>query len=94
MGEALSREIRKMEVRLERFITEEDSIVKELQTCLDMFRELNQHLDRVKTESDLKRRDELRALRFEAIKALSEVLKKGIVMWSMSARLLYNYKAS
>jgi hypothetical protein len=51
--------------------------VKELQTCLDKFRELNQHLDRVKTESDLKRREVLCALQFEAIEALSEVLKKG-----------------
>ena len=77
MGEALSREIRKLEVRLERFIAEEDGVVKEVQTCLDKFRELNQYLDRVKTESDLKRKEELRALRFEAIEALSEVLKKG-----------------
>jgi hypothetical protein len=88
----LAREIRKLEVRLERFVAEEDSFVTELQHCLDRFRRLNQHLERVKTEPEL-RGKELRTLRKQAIEALSDALKKGSDTEHAKSHLLESYGA-
>ena len=93
MSEELSREIRKLEVRLERFVTEEEGFVKELQNCLDQFRELNQNFERVETKPDPKMVEELSTLRLEAIEALSEALKKGSDAEHEKSHLLESYGA-
>ena len=93
MVEELSREIRKLEVRLERFVTKEDGFVKELQNCLIKFRALNQNLERVKTEPDPKLVEGLIILRFGAIEALSEALKKGSDTEHEKSHLLESYGA-
>ena len=41
MPEELSREIRKLEMRLEGYFREEEGFVKELRKCLGRFTELN-----------------------------------------------------
>lgn len=69
MPERLLREIRKLEVRLEDYLKEEESFVEELRILLNRFKELNE-----KIES--KEVNEAANLRLEAIKALSETLKK------------------
>jgi molecular chaperone GrpE (heat shock protein) len=93
MVEELSREIRKLEVRLERFVTKEDGFVKELQNCLIKFRALNQNLERVKTEPDPKMVERLIILRLGAIEALSETLKKGSDTEHEKSHLLESYGA-
>ena len=93
MVEELSREIRKLEVRLERFVTEEEGFVKTLQNCLDKFRALNQNLERVKTEPDPKMVEELSTLRLGAIEALTEALKKGSDTEHEKSHLLESYGA-
>ena len=91
MVEELSRKIRKLEVRLERFVTEEEGFVKELQNCLVKFRALNQNLERVKTEPDPKMVEELSTLQLGAIEALSEALKKGSDTEHEKSHLLESY---
>ncbi len=93
MVEKLSREIRKLEARLERFVTEEDGFVKELQHCIDKFRALNQHLEKVKTDPHPKMVEELSALRLGAIEALTEALKKSSDTEHEKSHLLESYGA-
>ena len=54
MSEELSRETRKLEVRLKRFLKEEEIFVKELKTGLDKFKELNKALERLKMKAEPK----------------------------------------
>jgi molecular chaperone GrpE (heat shock protein) len=93
MVEELSREIRKLEVRLDRFVTEEEGFVKKLQNCLVKFRVLNQNLERVKTKPDPKMVEELSTLRLESIEALSEALEKGSDAEHERSHLLESYGA-
>ena len=76
MPEELSREIRKLEVRLNGFLKREEVFVKGLKMCLDKFKELNK-LETLKTGTIPKEIEKLMNLRLEAIKALSESLKKA-----------------
>ena len=89
----LSREIRKLEVRLEGFLREEEEFVKELRKCLDKFTELNKSLEELKKEAGSKEVEELVNLRLEAIKALSEALKKGSEAEHEKSHLLESYGA-
>lgn len=89
----LSREIRKLEVRLEGFLKEQEEFVKELRKCLDKFTELDKSLKRLKTEAGPKEVEELVNLRREAIKALSEALKKGSEAEHEKSHLLESYGA-
>ncbi len=92
MPEKLLREIRKLEVRLEGFLKREEVFVKGLKKCLDKFRELND-LERLKTGTDLEEIEELMNLRLEAVKALSEALKKASQAEHEKSHLLESYGA-
>ena len=92
MSKELSREIRKLEVRLKGFVAKEEIFVKGLKGCLDKFRELNKNLGRLKT-SDPNEFEELVNLRFEAIKALSEALIKRSEVEHENSHLLESYGA-
>ncbi|MCW3987577.1 MAG: hypothetical protein NWE87_04610 [Candidatus Bathyarchaeota archaeon] len=90
MPEKLLREIRKLEVRLEGFLKREEVFVKGLKKCLDKFRELND-LERLKTGTDPEEIEELMNLRLEAVKALSEALKKASQAEHEKSHLLESY---
>ena len=90
MPEELSREIRKLEVRLKGFLKREEVFVKGLKKCLDKFWELN-NLKRSKTGTDPEEIEEMMSLRLEAIKALSEALKKASQAEHERSHLLESY---
>ena len=92
MSEELSREIRKLEVRLKEFVKEEKVFVQELTICLTKFKTLNTHLNRCKTEPSHKI-GELMKLKLEAIDALSMALKKGSDAEHERSHLLESYGA-
>jgi len=92
MPEELLREIRKLEVRLEGFLKREEVFVKGLKRCLEKFRELN-NLKRLKTGTDPEEIEELMNLRLEAVKALSEALKKASQAEHEKSHLLESYGA-
>lgn len=77
MSEELSRETRKLEVRLKVFLKEEEIFVKELKTGLDKFKELNKTLERLKMKAEPKMVKERVNLRLEAIKSLSKTQIKA-----------------
>lgn len=55
MPEELSREIRKLEARLEDFLEDEEDFVKGLKTCLEKFKELNNIIERLETRPNSRR---------------------------------------
>lgn len=91
MPEELSREIRKMEIRLEGYLKEEEGFVKELMKCLGKFKELNKSLEGLKTKVGPKEVKELIGLRMDAIKALSGALRKGSEAEHEKSHLLESY---
>ena len=91
MPKALSREIRKLKVRLEDYLKEEEEFVKQLRKCLSNFTELNNTLERSKMSNEDK--GKLTRLRIEAVKALSEALKREGVAEHERSHLLESYGA-
>ncbi len=91
MPKDLSREIRKLKVRLEDYLKEEEEFVKQIRKCLSNFTELNNTLEKSKISSEDK--GELTRLRIEAVKALSEALKREGVAEHERSHLLESYGA-
>lgn len=91
MSEDLSRETRKLEVRLEGFVKEEERFIKELKKCLDKFRKVNILLEQVKTHADPKEIEKLMTPRLEAIKALCNVFIKRSEVEHEQSHLLESY---
>lgn len=91
MPKDLSREIRKLKVRLEDYLKEEEEFVKQLRKCLSNFAELNNTLERSKMSNEDK--GKLTRLRIEAVKALSEALKREGVAEHERSHLLESYGA-
>lgn len=93
MSKELSREIRKMEKRLEGYLGEEERFVKELRKCIRKFKELNKDLERVKTGAGSKEVEELINLRVETVKVLCEALEKRSKAEHEKSHLLESYGA-
>jgi len=91
MPEELSREIRKLEARLEDFLKDEEDFVKGLRSCLKKFKELNNILERLETRPDSKKVKELMELRLEATKMLNEALKRESKAEHEKSHLLESY---
>ena len=93
MPEELFREIRKLEVRLEDFLKDEEAFVKGLRSCLEKFKELNNTIENLETKPDPKKVEELAKLRLEAIKTLNEALKRESKVEHAKSHLLESYGA-
>jgi len=93
MPEELSREIRKLEIRLEDSLKHGEDFVKVLRSCLKKFKELNNIIESLETRPDSKRVRELTGLRLEVVKAFSEALKKGSEAEHEKSHLLESYGA-
>jgi hypothetical protein len=91
MSEEISREVLKLEARLEGFLKDEEAFVGELRRCMEKFKELNAKTAEIR--SDPKRIDELMKLRLEAVKAFSEALKKESKAEHERSHLLESYGA-
>lgn len=91
MSEELSRETRKLEVRLDNFLKDEEAFVKELRRCIEKLKGLSDCIEKFKTKSDPKRVEEVMKSRIETIKALSDVLKKESKAEHEKSHLLESY---
>jgi hypothetical protein len=87
----MSREIQKLEARLESLIKSEESFVDELRRCVETFRDLNVKTSRTPFHPDIHK--EWMKLRLEAIRALSEALKKAGKAEHARSHLLESYSA-
>jgi len=93
MPEGLFREIRKLEVRLEDFLKENEEFMKELRTCLEKLRELNKNLEKSGASSSPGKIKILMKLRLETTKAFNEAMKKGSRAEHEKSHLLESYGA-
>jgi len=91
MPEELLREIRKLEARVDQLMRKEEGFVEEMKRFTHLFRELNESLEALKKESDPKRVQELMSLRFEAVKAFSEMMGKKSEAEREKSRLSESY---
>jgi len=91
MSGELSREVRKLEARLEHYLKKEEKFVKELRSCLEKFNELCNAVERLEMRPDPAKIEELMNLRLEAAKALSEALKKESETEHERSHLLESY---
>ena len=91
MPEETSREIRKLQARLEQFLEGEQAFVQEIRRCISLFKELNQNLEDTKKEMGAKRVQELIYLQLKFLKAFNETLKKGSAAEHEKSHLLKSY---
>ena len=77
MSEELSREIQKLNVRVERFIEKEEEFVKCLRNCLSTFQALNHKFRLTNTQSNINMIKEVLTDKSEAIEALSKAMAKA-----------------
>ena len=91
MSEDMSREIQKLEARLESLIKSEETFVDELRRCVEKFRDLNVKTSEIRFDHDSN--EEWMKLRLEAIRALSEALKKAGKAEHARSHLLESYAA-
>jgi hypothetical protein len=68
--EELLREIRKLEIRLDDFLKEEETFVKELRKCIKKLKDVCNRVEKLKSKHE-----ELAMLQLEAAQAFNEALK-------------------
>jgi chromosome segregation ATPase len=89
--EELSREIRKLEARLEEFLKSEETFVEELRNCLEKFKKLYDTIKRLEMKPSSKKTEELVKFRLEVTKALGEALRKESKAEHEKSHLLESY---
>lgn len=75
MSSELSRETRKLEIRLENYMKAEQEFVEHVKECVRIFRELMDGLEEKGKASNADEIERMSRIRNDAIKALSQVLK-------------------
>jgi hypothetical protein len=93
MGSEFSREIRKLEVRLEDYMKAEQEFVEHVKECIRVFGELMKHLEKRSKTSSSKEIEKLSMLKTETIKSLSQVLKSESNIEHEKSHLLESYGA-
>jgi len=96
MSEELSREIRKLEVRLGDLLKEEDGFIRELEGCIGKFKELEKGLEKLKAKPGSispPKVKELMKLQMETIRAFSETLRRESRVEHERSHLLESYGA-
>jgi hypothetical protein len=93
MSEALSREIQKLDVRLERFITKEDDFIKSLRQSISQFRLLHQQIEQANQKPGVDMSEDLGNSRLVAIETFSDALTKASDAEHEKSHLLESYGA-
>ncbi len=93
MSEGLLREIQKLEVRLERFVTKEDDFVRALRQSLFQFRTLHQQLEQAYQDPEVDTSEEFANSRLAAIETFSDALAKASDADHEKSHLLESYGA-
>lgn len=87
MSNSLLREARKLEVRLENFVKEEESFIETLRRFIDEIKELDVRIE----EAGEKGSERLKETRLEIFKLFSEVLRKQSEAEHERSHLLESY---
>ena len=89
----LSIEIRKLDVRLKEFVEAEDRAFKSLMTFIARLKELNDFIDGLPAELDLKAFEKAVGLRLEVVKAFQDALSFMSKAEHEKSHLLESYGA-
>ncbi|MGB9741440.1 MAG: hypothetical protein ACPLW5_06755 [Candidatus Bathyarchaeales archaeon] len=87
-SEELLREIRKLEIRLDDFLKEEEAFVKELRELIKKLKDVSNRIEKLKGKPD-----ELSMLRVEVAQAFNEALKSESKAQHEKSHLLESYGA-
>ena len=88
ISEELLREIRKLKIRLDDFLKEEETFVKELRKCIEKLKDVSNRIEKLKSKPE-----ELAMLRLEVARAFNEALKSESKAQHEKSHLLESYGA-
>ena len=88
ISEELLREIQKLEIRLDDFLKEEETFVKELRKCIEKLKDVSNRIEKLKSKPE-----ELAMLRLEVARAFNEALKSESKAQHQKSHLLESYGA-
>jgi hypothetical protein len=93
MFEELSREIQKLDARIERFIEKEAEFVKQIRNCLSTFQALNHKFRPKNTQSNVNTIKEILNVKSEAIESFSDAMAMASDAEHERSHLLESYGA-
>ncbi|MEM3570869.1 MAG: hypothetical protein QW589_02935 [Candidatus Bathyarchaeia archaeon] len=91
MPEAFLKDIQKLEVRLKRFLENENKFINELKNSLKKFNELNDKIDKLKIEFKNESFKEFIKVKMETMNAFNEMLKKESELEHEKSHFLESY---
>jgi hypothetical protein len=74
ISEELYREVRKLEVRLNDYLKDEEMFIKELRGCIGQFKSLHASIEKLGNQPDTKKISEVLKLKTESEEAFSEAV--------------------
>lgn len=93
MSSEFSREIRKLDVRLEDYMKAEQEFVEHVKECIRILWQLMENLEKKGKTSSSEEIEKLSVLKKEAIKSLSQVLKSESNIDHEKSHLIESYGA-
>lgn len=93
MAEDLSREVRKLEARVEGFVKAEEDFVKGLRRCVEQFKAVVGVLQRGDAGVGAEQEKEFMVRRFDAISSMHEALQQASTAEHEKSHLLESYGA-
>jgi hypothetical protein len=93
VSEEFYREVRKLEVRLEDYLKDEDVFVKNLRACILQFNELHTSIEKLQKSSDAKKIGEVLKLKTKSVEAFSETISNEGKAEHERSHLLESYGA-
>lgn len=93
MSSEFSREIRKLDVRLEDYMKAEQEFVEHVKECIRILWQLMENLEKKGKTSSSEEIEKLSLLKKEAIKSLSQVLKSESNIEHEKSHLMESYGA-
>lgn len=93
MSSEFSREIRKLDVRLEDYMKAEQEFVEHVKECIRILWQLMENLEKKGKTSSSEEIEKLSVLKKEAIKSLSQVLKSESNIEHEKSHLMESYGA-
>jgi len=93
MSSEFSREIRKLDVRLEDYMKAEQEFVEHVKECIRILWQLMENLEKKGKTSSCEEIEKLSMLKKEAVKSLSQVLKSESNIEHEKSHLLESYGA-
>ena len=93
VSEEFYKEVRKLEIRLEDYLKDEDVFVKNLRDCIIQFEELHTFIEKLRKSPDAKKIGEVLKLKTKGVEAFSEAISNEGKAEHERSHLLESYGA-